>query len=67
MLDRAGDADRDIDFGRDDLAGLADLIVIGHIPRINRSAARTDCCAELVSEREDDFLEGRRILERTPA
>src|SRR5687767_9984646 len=28
VLDRARNADRDIDFGSDDLAGLADLIVV---------------------------------------
>ena len=57
MLDRAGDADRDIDFRSDDLAGLADLIVVGDIARINRSARSTDAGAELVGERGDDFLE----------
>src|SRR5436853_2330297 len=35
VLDRAGNADRDIDFGRDDLAGLADLIVVGGIARVD--------------------------------
>ncbi len=41
MLDRAGDADRDIDFGRDDLAGLADLIIVGrHSPRRPRRGWR---------------------------
>ena len=29
MLDRAGDADGDVELGRDDLAGLADLVVVG--------------------------------------
>src|SRR5690606_4963063 len=31
MLDRAGDADGDVEFGRDDLAGLADLPVVRRI------------------------------------
>src|SRR4051812_46121196 len=35
MLDRARNADRDIDFGGDDLAGLADLIIVGGIARID--------------------------------
>src|SRR6185312_16071445 len=34
MLDRAGNADRDIEVGGDDLAGLADLIIIRHKARI---------------------------------
>ena len=50
MLDRAGNADRDIDFWSDDLAGLADLIVIGHIARIDRSARCTDGGTQLVSD-----------------
>jgi hypothetical protein len=60
VLDRTRDADRDIDFGGDDLAGLADLIVVGDIARIDRSARRADGGAELVGQREDDLLEGRR-------
>ena len=40
MLDRAGDADGDIELGRDDLAGLADLLVVGHIARVDRGARR---------------------------
>ena len=50
MLDRAGDADRDVDFGSDDLAGLADLIVVRRIARVDCCAARTDAGAELVRE-----------------
>src|SRR5436853_5778312 len=42
MLDRAGDADRDIDFRGDDLAGLADLIVVRRIAGIDRRAAGAD-------------------------
>ncbi len=53
MLDRAGDADGDIDFGGDDLAGLADLIVVGDIACVDRRAACADACAELVRQRED--------------
>ena len=51
VLDRAGNADRDIDFGRDDLAGLADLIVVGRIAGVDRGAAGADPGLELVGER----------------
>ena len=53
MLDRARDADCDIDFGGDDLARLADLIVVRGIARIDRGAACTDARAQLVRERID--------------
>src|SRR3546814_14048296 len=36
VLDGAGDADGDVEFGRDDLAGLADLIVVGRVTRTDR-------------------------------
>ena len=57
MLDRAGDADRDIDFGGDDLAGLADLIIVGGIARVDRRARRADRRAELVGERVEQAVE----------
>ena len=38
MLDRAGNADGDVEFGRDNFAGLADLIIVGHKTRIDRRA-----------------------------
>ena len=57
MLDRARYADSDIDFRRDDLAGLPDLIVVGGIARINRRAARADARAEFVGERVDNLVE----------
>ena len=52
MLDRAGDADRDVNFGSDDLARLADLIIIGDIASIHRSAACAYACAEFVGKRQ---------------
>ena len=39
MLDGAGNAHRKVKIGRHHLAGLADLIIIGHIARIHRGAA----------------------------
>src|SRR6185436_972103 len=36
MLNRARDADRDVEFRRHDLAGLADLVVVRHEARIDR-------------------------------
>ncbi len=55
MLDRAGDADRDVKLRRDDLAGLADLIVVGDEPGIDRGARRADRGAELVGDRLDQM------------
>ena len=57
MLDRAGDADRDIDFGGDDLAGLADLVIVGRVAGIDRGAAGADAGAELVGERVEQGVE----------
>src|SRR5436853_2781529 len=42
MLDRAGNADRDIDFRSDDLAGLADLVIVGRIAGVDRGPAGAD-------------------------
>src|SRR5579872_1895125 len=50
MLDRARDPDRDVKLRRDDLAGLADLIVVGHEAGIDRRARRPDRGAELVRD-----------------
>src|SRR3546814_1428729 len=57
VLDRARDADRDIDFGRDDLARLPDLIIVGDIARIDRRAGCAHRGAELVGERFDSSEE----------
>src|SRR5580698_10918469 len=53
MLDRAGDADRDIQFRRHHLAGLADLPIVRRIAGIDRGARGTDGGAKLVGERLD--------------
>ena len=50
MLDRAGDADGDVEVGRHHLAGLADLVVVGHIAGIDRGAAGAQPGAELVGQ-----------------
>src|SRR5690349_7408390 len=50
MLDRAGDADGDIEVGRHHLAGLADLVVVGYVARIDRRAAGAEAGAELVGQ-----------------
>lgn len=63
MLDGARDADGNVEIGGDHLAGLADLPVIGGIARIDRCARGTDSGAELVGDRQDDFLE---LLRRHP-
>ena len=67
MLDRARDADRDVNFGGDDLAGLADLEIVGNIARVDRGTAGADRGAQLVGQREDRGLERIRILERAAA
>ena len=67
VLDRAGNADRDIDFGSDDLAGLADLIIVGRIARVDRGAARADARAELVGERVEQRVELLARAERAAA
>ena len=63
VLDRTRDTDRDIDLGSDDLARLADLVVIGDITRVDRRPACANTGAELVGERGNDLFEGFRILE----
>ena len=50
MLDRTRDADRDVELGRHDLAGLADLVVVGREPRVDGGARRADRCPEHVGE-----------------
>src|SRR3546814_20450809 len=67
VLDRARDADRDIDFGRDDLARLPDLIIVGDIARIDRRAGCAHRGAELVGERFDESLEILARLQRPAA
>ncbi|SKD03996.1 hypothetical protein SAMN05445504_9088 [Burkholderia sp. CF099] len=51
VLDRARDAHRDVQLWRDDLAGLANLVVVRHVACVDRCARRAKCCAELVGER----------------
>ncbi len=48
VLDRTRDADGDVEVGRDDLTGLADLIVVGHIACVNRRSGGANRRAELV-------------------
>ena len=57
VLDRAGNADRDIDFGGDDLAGLADLVIVRRIAGIDRGAAGADRGTELVGKRVEQGME----------
>ena len=58
MLDRARDADRDVQLRRDDLAGLADLIVVRHEARIDCCARCAQRCVQLVGQR----LEHLRVV-----
>src|SRR5689334_1533504 len=51
MLDRAGDADGDIEVGRHDLAGLANLVVVGHVAGVHGGAAGAETGTELVGQR----------------
>jgi hypothetical protein len=59
MLDGAGDADREVELWRDDLAGLADLVVIRDKTGIDRSTGCTKRRTELVGER---FEQGLVVL-----
>src|SRR3954470_24721544 len=57
MLDRAGNADRDIELRRHHLAGLPDLPVVRRVAGIDRGARGADAGAEPVGERLDIFGE----------
>ena len=50
VLDRARDADRDVELRRDDLARLTDLQIVRHEPRVDRRTRGADGRAELVGE-----------------
>src|SRR3546814_7760859 len=50
VLDRARNADREIDLRGNDLAGLADLIIVGDIARVDRGARSTERSEEHTSE-----------------
>ncbi len=67
MLDRTGDAAGDVEIGCDHLAGLADLPVVRGVAGIDRGARCADGSAELVGNRQDDFLELFRRAERAAA
>ena len=51
MLDGAGDADREVKLRRDDLAGLADLVVIRDKTGVDRSSGCTERRTKLVGKR----------------
>src|SRR5699024_11069350 len=55
MLDGPRNTDGDVELRRDDLAGLADLEVIGHVTGIDGGARGADGGAEFVGERVDDL------------
>jgi hypothetical protein len=56
VLDGARDADRDVELRRDDLAGLADLVVVGHEAGIDRGARGAQRGAELVGQRLEQLV-----------
>eukprot|EP01022_Parablepharisma_sp_SALTPOND_P004193 TRINITY_DN118_c0_g1_i10.p1 TRINITY_DN118_c0_g1~~TRINITY_DN118_c0_g1_i10.p1 ORF type:complete len:1227 (-),score=392.65 TRINITY_DN118_c0_g1_i10:741-4421(-) len=60
VLDRAGDTDGDIQLGGDDLAGLANLPVVGHIARIHGGAGGAHGGVQLVGQRLQDLEAFRR-------
>src|ERR1700761_8517184 len=63
MLDRAGDADRDVEIGRHNLAGLAHLIVVRYEAGIDRGAAGADGGVQLVR----DLVEHVEVVARLHA
>src|SRR5665213_671944 len=67
MLDRAGNTDRDIEFRRHHLAGLADLPVVRRVAGIDRGTRGADAGAELVGQRLDVFGEVFPALHRATA
>src|SRR5690349_1818443 len=50
VLDRAGDTDGDVQLWRNDLAGLADLHVVGYETCVDRGARSTHGSAQLVGQ-----------------
>jgi hypothetical protein len=56
MLDGAGDADREVKLRRNDLAGLANLVVVRHKAGIDRSTGGTERRTELVGERFEQLV-----------
>jgi hypothetical protein len=56
MLDGAGDADREVKLRRNDLAGLANLVVIRDKTGVDRSTGGTERRTELVGERFEQLL-----------
>ena len=54
MLDRARDAEREVQRRLDDLAGLADLLGVRDPAGVDRGAGRTDGAAERLGELLDD-------------
>src|SRR5579883_1074070 len=63
VLNGAGDADRDVELRRHDLAGLADLVIVRHETGIDRGARGADGGAELVG----DAFEQAEIVARLHA
>src|SRR5258706_7229309 len=66
VLDRAGDPEREIERGLDDLAGLADLLGVRDPARVDRGPGRADGATELGRELLDD-LEPVRATDTTSA
>ena len=66
MLDRAGDTDGDVQLWRNDLAGLADLHVVGYETCVNGCAGSADRSAQLVGQGVQVF-EVVTVLHATPA
>ncbi len=57
MLDGAGDADGDVEVGRDHLAGLADLVVVGGVAGVHRRARGADGGAQAIGQGLEHGLE----------
>src|SRR5204863_4319294 len=67
MLDSPGNAHRDVELGRHHFAGLAHLVVVGHVAGIHRGAAGPHRGTQLVGHRLDVLLEVLARLQTTPA
>src|SRR4051794_26667915 len=67
VLNRAGNPERDVELGRDYLAGLADLVVVRREAGIDCGASGADGSAERVGQAADETIETFLVLKRPTA
>ena len=67
MLNRAGDADSNVEFGLNGFARLSHLLGVRPPTRVDNGAGRSDGCAELVGQRFDKLGEALGTPNAAPA